>query len=122
CKHSKSRNPVSRRTGASTAGVGVDSAHTELTAIIAKLKDLSGQELVDAFAKEAQTRSDCGSYAQGGDLGFFGKGEMQKPFEEASYALAVGSMSPIIDTDSGAVKTCRLPGSCYRASDYLVSI
>ncbi|CAE7634192.1 ESS1 [Symbiodinium sp. CCMP2456] len=81
CKHSKSRNPVSRRTGASTAGVGVDSAHTELTAIIGKLKDLSGQALVDAFAKEAQARSDCGSYAQGGDLGFFGKGEMQKPFE-----------------------------------------
>ncbi|CAE7251578.1 PIN1 [Symbiodinium natans] len=102
CKHTKSRNPVSRRTGGSTSSVSVDSAHTELQAIIGKLQTLSGQELVDAFAKEASGRSDCGSYAQGGDLGFFGPGEMQKPFEEASYALEVGKMSGIIDTDSGS--------------------
>ncbi|CAJ1360377.1 unnamed protein product [Effrenium voratum] len=102
CKNCNSRNPVSRRTGESTASVSVESAHAELKAIMEKLNGKSGQDLVDAFAKEAQARSDCGSYAQGGDLGHFGPGEMQKEFEEASFKLEVGQMSGIIDSQSGS--------------------
>ena len=49
----------------------------------------------------AQTESDCLSHAQGGDLGFFGKGLMQPPFEEAAFNLNVGEVSDIIETDSG---------------------
>lgn len=33
--------------------------------------------------------------------GPFGRGQMQKPFEEATYALKVGDISDIVDTDSG---------------------
>lgn len=33
--------------------------------------------------------------------GPFGRGQMQKPFEEATYALEVGEISDIVDTDSG---------------------
>ena len=51
-----------------------------------------------AFAKE---RSDCGSFANGGDLGAFGPGEMQKQFEDATRATAVGGVSPICHSDSG---------------------
>ena len=50
---------------------------------------------------QAAKESDCGSAQSGGDLDFFGRGAMQKPFEDATFALAVGQMSGIVDTDSG---------------------
>ncbi|KAJ4777141.1 Peptidyl-prolyl cis-trans isomerase [Rhynchospora pubera] len=53
------------------------------------------------FEEAATQHSDCSSYKRGGDLGPFGRGKMQKPFEEAAFALKVGEMSDIIDTDSG---------------------
>ena len=43
------------------------------------------------FADIASTESDCSSARKGGDLGIFGRGQMQKPFEEATYALEVGN-------------------------------
>jgi hypothetical protein len=33
--------------------------------------------------------------------GFFGKGDMQKEFEEASFVLQPGDVSPVIETASG---------------------
>ncbi|KAK2657032.1 hypothetical protein Ddye_010084 [Dipteronia dyeriana] len=54
------------------------------------------------FADVASRISDCSSAKRGGDLGPFGRGQMQKPFEEATYALKIGEISDIVDTDSGA--------------------
>ncbi|CAL5324290.1 unnamed protein product [Camellia sinensis] len=53
------------------------------------------------FDDVAARYSDCSSAKRGGDLGPFGRGQMQKPFEEATYALKVGEISDIVDTDSG---------------------
>jgi len=49
----------------------------------------------------AEKFSDCSSAKRGGDLGYFTKGAMQKPFEEASFDLEVGQLSGIVETDSG---------------------
>ncbi|KAK6734227.1 hypothetical protein RB195_017794 [Necator americanus] len=53
------------------------------------------------FRKLAQQFSDCSSAKRGGDLGMFGRRQMQKPFEDASFALDIGEMSDIVETDSG---------------------
>jgi hypothetical protein len=96
-KHTQSRNPISRRTGQPVTLSPAD-AYQELQGYEAKLcQPLS----VTTFMQYAEARSDCGSYAQGGDLGLFGPGQMQQPFEEASFALAPGQMSGIVSTDSG---------------------
>ena len=65
---------------------------------------LSGGALVRAaqeFARIAREVSDCGSAQNAGDLGAFGRGAMQAPFEAAAFGLQVGAMSGIVDTDSG---------------------
>lgn len=56
----------------------------------------------------AQQYSDCSSAKRGGDLGMFKRGMMQKPFEDAAFALKVGEMSDVVDTDSGVHLILRL--------------
>jgi len=55
----------------------------------------------EKFAELASAHSDCSSHSNAGDLGWFGHGQMQKPFEDAAYGLEVGQISDIISTDSG---------------------
>ena len=83
-KHEGSRNPKSRRTNESTANVSKAAANAELLTYLDKAKANP-----DAFGNLCKERSDCGSFAQNGDLGHFGKGEMQAPFEAATFALQV---------------------------------
>jgi len=54
-----------------------------------------------SFEDLASTESDCSSAKKKGDLGFFERGTMQKPFEDASFALDIGEISEIVDSDSG---------------------
>lgn len=53
------------------------------------------------FAMLANTYSDDGGGEGGGDLGFFGRGRMVKPFEDAAFALKPGQISGIVETQYG---------------------
>jgi peptidyl-prolyl cis-trans isomerase D len=55
-----------------------------------------------SFAAVAKARSDDpGSAERGGDLDYFGRGAMVKPFEDAVFAMKPGEISPLIETDFG---------------------
>ncbi|RWA12768.1 hypothetical protein EKO27_g2323 [Xylaria grammica] len=49
----------------------------------------------------AMSESDCSSARKRGDLGYFGKGDMQQEFEEAAFGLQPGQMSSVVETASG---------------------
>ncbi|KAI0461200.1 hypothetical protein LJB42_001216 [Komagataella kurtzmanii] len=49
----------------------------------------------------AATESDCSSHARNGDLGLFGRKTMHPSFERAAFALQVGEISDIVESDSG---------------------
>ncbi len=54
------------------------------------------------FAELAKANSnDPGSAERGGDLDFFGRGAMVKPFEDAAFAMKPGEISNIVESDFG---------------------
>ncbi|MFC2099298.1 peptidylprolyl isomerase [Candidatus Bipolaricaulota bacterium] len=54
------------------------------------------------FAELARTLStDLGSGQNGGELGWFGRGQMVPAFEEAVFALEAGQLSEIVETEFG---------------------
>ncbi|GAA5834101.1 hypothetical protein JCM9279_004214 [Rhodotorula babjevae] len=96
-KHAGSRRPSSWRDDNITRSK--EDAIDRVKAFERQLND--SPDLAQTFAQIASKESDCSSARDGGDLGYFGRNQMQKPFEEASFALEVGQLSDIVSTDSG---------------------
>uniref|UniRef100_A0A0C9RFT8 Peptidyl-prolyl cis-trans isomerase n=1 Tax=Wollemia nobilis TaxID=56998 RepID=A0A0C9RFT8_9CONI len=97
-KHQGSRRPESWRDpdGTRIKSTTKEAAVAQLTALREEI--VSGRA---SFGDLAGQYSDCSSAKRRGDLGSFTRGKMQKPFEEATFALKVGEISDIVDTDSG---------------------
>lgn len=102
-KFEGSKNPLSRRTGESTEGLTAEAAQADLQQYVDLIVSQGSSE--ELFAQYAEMRSDCGTYADGGDLGEFiaGSGDSGMPdeFEAAAGATPVGTMSGIILSSAG---------------------
>jgi len=53
------------------------------------------------FSAVAKEKSLCPSGKQGGDLGWFGRGQMVKEFEDAAFSLEPGKISQPVKTQFG---------------------
>jgi parvulin-like peptidyl-prolyl isomerase len=53
------------------------------------------------FAELAEEKSEGPSASNGGDLGFFGRGEMVPPFEKKAFEMETGEVSDPVKTDFG---------------------
>jgi len=98
-KHTGSQNPVSRRTNLAIS-LTIEEARSEIDEI-RRLIFADPLEYAHSFRRQAENKSDCSSFRNGGDLGFFGRGTMQRPFEDAAFGLQVGDVSSCVSTASG---------------------
>jgi peptidyl-prolyl cis-trans isomerase C len=72
-----------------------DSAFKKIEDIYQKIK--AGED----FGLLAKKYSQCPSSAKEGDLGFFQRGQMVKPFEDVAFSLKPGEVSGIVTTQFG---------------------
>eukprot|EP01040_Poterioochromonas_malhamensis_P010334 gene10334-11241_t len=102
-KHAGSRRPASWRSDRITQSIDAarDQVRTYRNELIQILNTHGYDAMFQRFQEIAEANSDCGSHERGGDLGLFGRGQMQKPFEEVSFALSVQELSDLVETDSG---------------------
>lgn len=96
-KHVKSRRP------SSWLSASITRTPEEALQLLSSYETqiINSSEPFSKFKELASEKSDCSSARQGGDLGEFGRGQMQKPFEDAAFSLQPGQMSGPISTDSG---------------------
>lgn len=78
-----------------------EKAKAQIDSIYNVLASKSPAELNAAFSEIASAESECGSRQKGGDLGWFGTGQMVPEFENATFALNNGEMSKPVKSQFG---------------------
>ena len=74
-----------------------EAAKAKATALLAQVRETPA-----SFAELARKNSqDPGSAPSGGDLSFFQRGAMVKPFEDAAFSLSKGAISDVVESDFG---------------------
>ncbi|KAF4533630.1 hypothetical protein B566_EDAN005677 [Ephemera danica] len=77
--------------------LGKDKAKSKAEEMLAEIRTNPS-----SFAELAKEHSDDpGSAAKAGDLGFFRRGMMVKPFEDTTFALKEGDISGVVESDFG---------------------
>jgi peptidyl-prolyl cis-trans isomerase C len=94
----------------------------------AALKAIKGGADFATIAREQS--QDQGSAQNGGDLGFFPKGQMNPQFEDAAFKLKAGAVSPVVETPFGfhvikvhekrGPRTAPLPEVAGQIKDFLM--
>lgn len=98
------KEPEQRRASHILIAVAKDAPEAEVTAAKVKAEGLLAQakKVPAEFAKLAvQNSQDPGSAKAGGDLDWFPRGGMVKPFEDAAFALKQGEISGPVRSDFG---------------------
>jgi peptidyl-prolyl cis-trans isomerase C len=73
-----------------------DAAKAKATDVLKQVK--GGKDFAELAKNYSQ---DPGSAAAGGDLGYFGQGQMVGPFEQAAFALKPGDVSAVVESPFG---------------------
>ncbi|MBI4756265.1 MAG: SurA N-terminal domain-containing protein [Betaproteobacteria bacterium] len=106
------QQPEERRASHILLPVPKDATEAQVKAATEKAEQIVVQLRAEPgrFAELAKEHSqDPGSAANGGDLGYFGRGAMVKPFEDAVFALREGEISGLVRSDFG-IHVIRLTG------------
>jgi peptidyl-prolyl cis-trans isomerase D len=83
--------------------VGEDASAEETEEVRLRAEGILEQirESADFAALASELSDDSGSKANGGDLGFFARGQMVKAFEDAAFLLEPGTVSELVKSEYG---------------------